>query len=285
VIGQQLPVDVINTRVPDAISHLVEDGWMDAAKAIMTTDTIAKGISKQVVIGGGTVTITGIAKGSGMICPNMATLLSYVATDADIKQSTLQCMLDEAVASSFNSITVDSDTSTNDSLVLVATGKSGVKIRDNNADEFAAALNEVCQHLAQSIIRDGEGATKFVVIDVVDALSEDEAREVAYTVAHSPLVKTALFASDANWGRILAAVGRSKIDNLDVSKVTLWLGDTLLLESGEPAASYTEEQGQAEMAKDDINIRIYLNRGDAYTRIWTNDLSHEYVSINADYRS
>ena len=285
VIGQQLPVDVINTRVPDAISLLVEDGWMDAAKAIMTTDTIAKGISKQVTIDGETITITGIAKGSGMICPDMATLLSYVATDADIKQSALQCMLNEAAAGSFNSITVDSDTSTNDSLVLVATGQSGVKIRDNNTDEFAVALNEVCQHLAQSIIRDGEGATKFVVIDVVDALSEDEAREVAYTVAHSPLVKTALFASDANWGRILAAVGRSKIDHLDVSKVTLWLGDTLLLESGEPVASYTEEQGQAEMAKEDINIRIYLDRGDAYTRIWTNDLSHEYVSINADYRS
>ena len=285
VIGQQLPVDVIYQALPSAVEKLEEDAWMDAAHAIMTTDTLAKGISKQIVINGKTITITGIAKGSGMICPDMATMLSYVATDAAIDQAALQNMLNQVVAESFNAITVDSDTSTNDSLILIATGHADVAITEAHTAEFTAALREVCQHLAQSIIRDGEGATKFVTIDVEQALSTEEARQVAYTVAHSPLVKTALFASDANWGRILAAVGRSKIPNLDVTKVSLWLGDTLLLEAGEPASSYTEAQGTAEMSKDEITIRISLNRGNENARIWTNDLSYEYVRINADYRS
>lgn len=285
VIGQQLPVEVIEQALPSAVAHLREDAWMDAAQAIMTTDTLAKGVSKQLILNGKTVTITGIAKGSGMICPDMATMLSYVATDAAIEQAALQQMLNQVVAESFNAITVDSDTSTNDSLILVATGHADVAITDEFAAEFVVALREVCQHLAQAIVRDGEGATKFVTIDVEQATSTAEARQVAYTVAHSPLVKTALFASDANWGRILAAVGRSKISELDVSKVSLWLGETLLLENGEPASSYTEEQGQAEMSKDEINIKITLDRGDTQARIWTNDLSYEYVRINADYRS
>jgi len=285
VIGLQLPVEVIEQALPDAVDRLKEDAWMDAAQAIMTTDTLAKGISQQIVIQGKTITITGIAKGSGMICPDMATMLSYVATDAAIEQNMLQDMLNQVVAESFNAMTVDSDTSTNDSLILVATGHADVAITEADANEFIVALREVCQHLAQSIIRDGEGATKFVTIDVEQAISTEEARQVAYTVAHSPLVKTALFASDANWGRILAAVGRSKIPELDVTKVSLWLGNTLLLEDGEPASTYTEEQGQAEMKQDEITIKISLRRGEANARIWTNDLSYEYVRINADYRS
>jgi len=285
VIGQQLPVEVIYQALPSAVEKLAGDAWMEAAHAIMTTDTLAKGMSKQVVIKGKTVTITGISKGSGMICPDMATMLSYIATDAAIEQSVLQDMLNQVVAESFNAITVDSDTSTNDSLILVATGHADVAITDTHIAEFTTALREVCQHLAQAIIRDGEGATKFVTIDVEQALSTEEARQVAYTVAHSPLVKTALFASDANWGRILAAVGRSKIPSLDVTKVSLWLGDTLLLEAGEPASRYTEAQGAAEMSKDEITIKISLNRGNEKARIWTNDLSYEYVRINADYRS
>ncbi len=285
VIGQQLPVELFEPAIAEAVAGLAEDNWVDAANSIMTTDTVAKGISKQVQINGETVTITGITKGSGMIKPDMATMLAYVATDAVIKKNVLQTMLMEATEASFNSITVDSDTSTNDSLMLIATGKSAIVIDDESSDSFQKTLNEVCQFLAQAIIRDAEGVTKFVTIDVIDALTIAEAKEVAYTVAHSPLVKTALFASDPNWGRILAAVGRSDVDALDVSKISLWLGDTLLLEAGEPAASYTEEQGQQEMNKDEINIRIYLDRGEALTRIWTSDLSYDYVKINAEYRS
>ncbi|MEE9352019.1 MAG: bifunctional glutamate N-acetyltransferase/amino-acid acetyltransferase ArgJ [Thiotrichaceae bacterium] len=285
VIGQALPVALFPSAISNAASQLAEDNWVDAANTIMTTDTVAKGISKQLDIGGKVVTITGITKGSGMIKPDMATMLAYVATDADINKNLLQQMLIEATDTSFNSITVDSDTSTNDSLILIATGQSEVKIDNQKRDCFQKVLNEVCQFLAQAIIRDAEGVTKFVTIDVIDALTVKEAKEVAYTVAHSPLVKTALFASDPNWGRILAAVGRSNVDALDVSKISLWLGDTLLLASGEPAASYTEEQGQQEMNKDEINIRIYLDRGEALTRIWTSDLSYDYVKINAEYRS
>ena len=285
VIGQQLPVNCFQSAIPKLVKALKEDNWVDAAHTIMTTDTVAKGISRQFEINGQTVTISGIAKGSGMIKPDMATLLAYVATDAKIGKKLLQRMLKEAVDASFNCITVDSDTSTNDSLMLVATGQAGVEIDQDNRCEFQKILNEICQYLAQAVIRDAEGVTKFVTIDVIDALTTREAKEVGYTVAHSPLVKTALFASDPNWGRILAAVGRSNVEALDVSKISLWLGDTLLLENGEPAESYTEEQGQVEMDKDEINIRIYLDRGDALTRIWTSDLSYDYVKINAEYRS
>ncbi len=285
VIGEQLAVDKFPPAIEQALKELSEDAWLPAAQAIMTTDTVAKGVSKQIELSGKTITITGIAKGSGMIKPNMATLLAYVATDAKVDAKMLQTMLQQSTDDSFNSITVDGDTSTNDSLVLMATGQSGVEINTNNQATFQQALDELLQQLAHNIIRDGEGATKFVSVHVTQANSKDEAREVAYTVAHSPLVKTALFACDPNWGRILAAVGRSQIDQLDVNKVSLWLGDTQLLENGMPAASYTEEKGQVEMNQEEIAITIQLGRGDTDTTVWTNDLSYEYVKINAEYRS
>lgn len=285
VIGQQLPMDKFSAAIPKAKTLLSADSWNDAAETIITTDTIAKGISKQIDIDGQTVTITGISKGSGMINPNMATMLAYVATDAKVEPGLLQQVLQQAVETSFNAITVDSDTSTNDSLILMATGQSAAEISNANIDLFQQAINEVCLHLAQAIIRDGEGATKFVTIKVTDASNADEAKLIAYSVAHSPLVKTALFASDPNWGRLLMAVGKADIENLDVSKISLWLGETQLLEAGEPAASYTEELGQMEMAKEEITIRISLARGEASTTVWTSDLSHEYIRINAEYRS
>lgn len=285
VIGEQLPLEPFEKSLPQAIEQLAEDNWMLAAEGIMTTDTVAKGVSKQLVIDGKTVTITGIAKGSGMMEPNMATLLAYVACDASVEAELLQQVLNEAVADSFNAITVDGDTSTNDSLVLLASAQSGGVITAESSGEFQQAVNAVCQQLAQAIIRDAEGATKFVTIEVESAPDKDYAREVAYTVARSPLVKTALFASDPNWGRLLMAIGRSNVSALDVSKLSLWLGDTQLLEAGEPLESYTEEQGQIEMDKEEITIRIALNAGDASARIWTSDLSHEYVTINAEYRS
>ena len=288
VIGEQLAVNKFPPAIAAALANQQEDAWLDAAQAIMTTDTIAKGVSQQIEIAGQTVTLTGIAKGSGMIKPDMATLLAYVATDADIPSALLQTLLQQATDDSFNAITVDGDTSTNDSLVLMATGQSGVTIDQNNHAAialFQQALNAMMQQLAHTIIRDGEGATKFITIHVTQAKQREEAREVAYTVAHSPLVKTALFASDPNWGRILAAVGRSKIEQLDVNRVSLWLGATQLLENGMPASAYTEEQGQIEMNKHDISITIQLGRGDAETKVWTNDLSYEYIKINAEYRS
>jgi len=285
VIGEQLSLDPFATHLPNALQQLKEDNWMLAAEGIMTTDTVAKGVSKQIQIEGKTVTITGIAKGSGMIEPNMATLLAYIACDAKVGADLLQEVLNEAVADSFNAITVDADTSTNDSLMLLASAQSGVEINADNRQVFQQAINAISQQLAQAVIRDAEGATKFVTIAVESAPDKDYAREIAYTVARSPLVKTALFASDPNWGRLLAAIGRSQVADLDVNKVSLWLGDTQLLATGEPLESYTEAQGQAEMDKDEITIRIALNAGDSSARIWTSDLSHEYVRINAEYRS
>ncbi|MCK5918959.1 MAG: bifunctional glutamate N-acetyltransferase/amino-acid acetyltransferase ArgJ, partial [Cocleimonas sp.] len=285
VIGEQLPIEPFATHLPQAIKQLKEDNWLLAAQGIMTTDTIAKGVSKQIKIEGKTVTITGIAKGSGMIEPNMATLLAFIGCDAKIDADLLQQVLNEAVADSFNAITVDGDTSTNDSLMLLASAQSGAEVTTDNRDIFQQAINALCQQLAQAIIRDAEGATKFVTIEVESAPDKHYAREIAYTVARSPLVKTALFASDPNWGRLLAAIGRSQVKDLDVSKISLWLGDTQLLATGEPLDSYTELEGQAEMDKEEITIRIALNAGDANAQIWTSDLSHEYVTINADYRS
>ncbi len=285
VIGEQLPLEPFALSLPKAIEQLAEDNWLLAAQGIMTTDTVAKGVSQQIEINGKTITITGIAKGSGMIEPNMATLLAYIACDAKVEAELLQQILNEAVADSFNAITVDGDTSTNDSLLLMASAQSEVEITADNRELFQQAINTVCQQLAQAIIRDAEGATKFVTIEVESAPNKEYAREIAYTVARSPLVKTALFASDPNWGRLLAAIGRSQVEDLDVSKISLWLGETQLLETGEPLASYTEEQGQMEMDKAEITIRIALNAGDAKARIWTSDLSHEYVTINAEYRS
>ncbi|ALM52153.1 bifunctional glutamate N-acetyltransferase/amino-acid acetyltransferase ArgJ [Halomonas huangheensis] len=287
VIGEPLPMERLLAGLPEALESMGDDqqAWQLAAEGILTTDTRAKGVSRQLELAGGTVTINGIAKGSGMICPNMATMLGFVATDAGITQSALEKMLQQGVRKSFNSITVDSDTSTNDACMLMATG-SGVSL--TAADDLAAfreALDEVLVELAQSIIRDGEGATKFVTLDVQGANSEDEAREVAFTVAHSPLVKTALYASDANWGRILAAVGRARVEDFDVDRVVIDLGEVRLVENGGRAAGYTEEAGSAVMAREEIVIRIDLGRGDAGAMIWTSDLSHDYVSINADYRS
>lgn len=285
VIGMQLPVEKITAALPEAFARLDTNGWQEAAHTIMTTDTVAKAISKQVEIFGETVTLTGIAKGAGMIHPNMATMLAYVATDALIEPDLLQKVLSEVVEETFNCITVDGDTSTNDSLVVMATGSSGVYVGGEALAIFQQALQEVCLYLAQAIVRDGEGATKFISVEVQGAATRQEARIVGNTVALSPLVKTALFASDPNWGRILAAVGRSQIEALDVSLVTIWLGKTLLIEKGEPAESYHEELGQQEMQQDEITIRIDLGRGEAATTTWTCDFSYDYVKINAEYRS
>lgn len=284
VIAARLPVSNIFQSLPLLFEQLDKDHWLDAAQGIMTTDTLPKAISEQVDIAGKTVTITGIAKGSGMIKPDMATLLAFVGTDAVLDRTALQDMNKQAVDCSFNSITVDGDTSTNDACVLIATGESGVVIDEDNQG-FVSALKRVYQYLAQSIIRDAEGATKFVEIEVQGANSLAEAREVGYTIAHSPLVKTALFASDPNWGRILAAIGRAKIENLDISRVDLFLGQTCLLRSGVPDKDYREELGQIEMDKEDIKITVNLGQGDQSATIWTSDLSYGYVKINAEYRS
>ena len=284
VIAANLPIDKISNAIPDLIDKLDTDAWLDAAQGIMTTDTLPKAFSRMVEIDNQAVIITGIAKGSGMIRPDMATMLAYVATDAKIDQLELQAMIEQAVDCSFNAITVDGDTSTNDACILMATGTSGADVSVNNKD-FMVALVNVFQELAQSIIRDAEGATKFVQIDVSGALSTVDAKEVGYTVAHSLLVKTALFASDPNWGRILAAIGRAKVDSLNVGLIDLYLGETCLLKQGLPDKSYTEEMGQMEMSKDEINIRINLGLGESQASIWTSDLSYEYVKINAEYRS
>ncbi len=284
VIGQPLTVDNIAAALPALAEGLAEDRWLDAATGIMTTDTMPKAVSRQLSIAGETVTITGISKGSGMIKPDMATMLAYVATDARIDQQALDRMLGQAVEQSFNAITVDGDTSTNDACVLIATGQSQVDIKPDNS-EFIEALNEVFRLLAQAIVRDGEGATKFVEIRVDNAINQQDARQMAYTIAHSPLVKTALFASDANWGRILAAIGRAEVSQLDIERVKLFLGDICLLENGLPDANYHEELGQSEISKQDILIRVDLGLGNASATIWTTDLSYDYVKINAEYRS
>jgi glutamate N-acetyltransferase/amino-acid N-acetyltransferase len=284
VIAQELPVHCIENSADQLIARLDEGNWLPAAEGIMTTDTLPKAISLQVEIEGRLISITGIAKGSGMIKPDMATMLSFIATDAEIDAVDLHPMLVGLVSTSFNAITVDGDTSTNDACVLIATGKSGQKV-SAETPVFIDAITQVFQGLAQSIIRDGEGATKFVEVEVLNADSLADAREVGYTVAQSPLVKTALFASDPNWGRILAAVGRAKIPSLDIERVDLYLGDTCLLKNGLPDPGYSEEQGQAEMNKAEICIRINLNSGGATAKIWTSDLSYDYVKINAEYRS
>jgi len=288
VIGELLPSEKIRNALPHAYADLSADHWLKAAQAIMTTDILAKGVSRQVEIGGKTVTITGITKGSGMIRPDMATMLAYVATDAAVEPALLQQLLQQAVDGSFNSITVDGDTSTNDACVLVASGRAGVAFAvesDAGYSEFAAAVIDVLQCLAQAIIRDGEGATKFITIDVCGGANKAECRQVAYTVAHSPLVKTALFASDPNWGRILAAVGRAGVEDLDVDKVAIHLGDVRIVCDGGRDASYTEVAGQAVMDEEEITIKIDLGRGSAQAQIWTTDLSYDYVKINAEYRS
>jgi glutamate N-acetyltransferase/amino-acid N-acetyltransferase len=284
VIGELLPIDKLLAGLPDAFEQLSESGWTDAAQGILTTDTRAKGSSTQ--FGSDKpVTITGIAKGSGMIKPNMATMLAYVATDAVINEELLHRALTLATEKSFNRITVDSDTSTNDSVVLVATGASGVIIDEESFDSFLENLCQVFTDLAQAIIRDAEGSTKFVSVVVDTAINQSEALKVAYTIAESPLVKTALSASDPNWGRILAAIGRSGIEDLDVNEVQVLLNSVLIADHGARASSYSEEAGQAAMQPEDIEIRVCLNRGDASEVVWTSDLTHEYVRINAEYRT
>lgn len=288
VIGQDLPTAPFQAALPGLVAALAEDAWPRAARAIMTTDTVPKIASRQVEIGGKTVTITGICKGSGMIHPDMATMLAYVATDAALPAAVAQRALTAAVKPSFNSITVDGDTSTNDACVLLASGHAGVTVEDLGSAEgkaFQESLDAVCYQLARAIIKDGEGATKLVEIAVESAASEAEARAVAFTVAHSPLVKTALFASDPNWGRILAAVGRAGLDDLDIDAVKIWLDDTRIVSDGGRDPAYTEEAGQAVLDKPEFEIRIALGRGSAVARVLTCDLSFDYVKINAEYRS
>lgn len=289
VIGEPLPVDRIVTVLPAALAALSETGWEGAARAIMTTDTVPKLVSRRCELTDGWVTVTGMAKGSGMIRPDMATMLAYVATDAAVAPELLQGCLEQAVAPSFNSITVDGDTSTNDACILMASGSSPCSpIRDvSNPDlaRFAAVVQEVCMELARAIVRDGEGATKLVEVVVEGAAALEEARDVAYTIAHSPLVKTALFASDPNWGRVLAAVGRAGLRGLDIKAVTIWLGEVCIVRDGGRASDYTEEAGRRVMQQPEIVIRVQLGRGEAATRILTCDLSYDYVRINAEYRT
>lgn len=286
VIGEQLNMRAMQSGIQDLPSKLTEDNWLAAAKAIMTTDTLPKAVSKQFELDGERITITGITKGSGMICPNMATMLAYVATDANIDQLDLDALLVKGTRESFNKITVDSDTSTNDALVLMASGQAQSKaMKGDKLDAFYAELEPLLIALATSIIRDGEGATKFVKITVKGGQSVDDCAAIAYSISHSPLVKTALFASDPNWGRILMALGKSPVDVLDMSKVDISIGDVSLIEQGQPAKNYTEEKGKAVFSEEEILIHLNLNAGDASSHVWTSDLSHDYVSINADYRS
>ena len=286
VILEPLPVGKIVAALP----KMQPADWADAARAIMTTDTVPKSASREGSVGEKhTVRATGIAKGSGMIHPNMATMLSFIATDAKVSQPVLQLMTQEIADETFNTITVDGDTSTNDSFVIIATGKNSQSEIDNIADprykQLKDLLGSLALELAQAIVRDGEGATKFITVRVENAKTRDEARQVAYAVAHSPLVKTAFFASDPNLGRLLAAIGYAGIADLDADILEMYLDDVLVAENGGRAASYTEEQGQAVMAKDEITVRIKLHRGQASATVYTCDLSHDYVSINADYRS
>ena len=288
VILERLPMDRLIAGLPAAVADLRAAGWADAAEAIMTTDTLPKAASRRATISGRTVTVTGISKGAGMIRPNMATMLGFVATDAAIAPALLQRWVREAADASFNRITVDGDTSTNDSLILAATGACGLAVgsdADPGAQQLKNLIVEVARELAQAIVRDGEGATKFITIEVSRARTADEAAAVAYAIAHSPLVKTAFFASDPNLGRILAAIGYAGVDDLDVDALDLYLDDVHVATAGGRHPAYREEDGQRVMKQAEIGIRVVLNRGDAATTVWTCDLSHDYVSINADYRS
>lgn len=289
VIMEPLPVERLIKGLPEAYADLAPDNWLEAAEAIMTTDTVCKAFSTKAFLEFARITVTGISKGAGMIEPRMATMLGFIATDAAISAEVLPLIVKRVADKSYNRITVDGDTSTNDSFVVIATGKAKMEpitsADDPRIDAVTEALSVVARHLAQSMIRDGEGATKFITVQVQGAKSEAEALQVCYAVAHSPLVKTAFFASDPNLGRILAAVGNSRVEDLDSSKVTLWLDDVLVAEHGGRAAGYREEDGVRVMAQPEITVRIDLGRGMASETVWTTDLSHEYVTINADYRS
>jgi glutamate N-acetyltransferase/amino-acid N-acetyltransferase len=289
VILEHLPMDRLLAGLPLCIGNLTEDGWRDAAEAIMTTDTVPKAASRQIDIHGHAVTITGIAKGAGMIEPNMATMLGFIATDAVVGEDVLQDMVKEAADLSFNAITVDGDTSTNDSFVLAATGKAGnPPINGEGTAEYAKlqdAVNAVAIELAQAIVRDGEGATKFITVTIEGAKTRAEAMKIGKSVANSPLVKTAFFASDPNLGRILAAIGKAGVGDLDTTKIRVFLDAVLVAENGGRAASYKEELGAAVMKQPEITIRAELNRGIEAGTVWTCDFSYDYVKINADYRT
>lgn len=289
VIGESLPVERIQQALPAALASLSAQGWAAAAQGILTTDTRPKGYSVRFACGGRDYVVTGIAKGAGMVRPNMATMLAFLATDAAVEPALLQSMLAQQVETSFNRITIDGDTSTNDACVLLATGEAGnASPGDSSSALYLAlseALEEVCIALAQALVRDGEGASKFVTVQVNGGRDEQECLDVAFTVAHSPLVKTALFASDPNWGRLLAAIGRAGLPQLQVERVGLYLNEVLIAENGCRAVSYTEEQGVAAMQPEDIVIRIELQRGDDSAAVWTTDFSYDYVRINAEYRT
>lgn len=288
VIGELLPAAKIIDSLSQAITKLDSDCWRDAAKGIMTTDTVPKAYSETFVLAGKQVTITGIAKGAGMIKPNMATMLAYICTDAGIAADTLQELCQQAADLSFNRISVDGDTSTNDSCMLVASGQGDLVYADitkEQQQEFTLALNRVFTALAQSIIKDAEGASKFVTIAIKEGLDSTECLQLAYAIAESPLVKTALFASDPNWGRILAVVGRAGLVDLDITKVTIYLDDVCIVEGGGLSPTYTEMMGQAVMDQSEILITVELNRGPYTEQVWTCDLSYDYVKINAEYRT
>ena len=288
VILESLPIDKIKNGLPDTIKNLDPSHWIDAAEAIMTTDIAPKAASRKIKIQDKEVVISGVSKGSGMIHPNMATMLSFIATDASINQILLDKLLKEVTRESFNCITVDGDTSTNDSFILIATGKAEhieINQEDKRYEALKDAIRDVAIELAQAIVRDGEGATKFITIQVESGRDDTECRKIAFAIAHSPLIKTAFFASDPNLGRILAAIGYAGIDSLDITKVQLFLGDVLVAEKGGRASSYTEAQGQEVMKHPEISMRILLNRGHAKATIWTCDFSYDYVKINADYRT
>jgi len=289
VIMEPLPVERIIAGLPAALADRAPDHWAAAAQGIMTTDTVPKAVSRQLQIGGHSVTITGISKGAGMIRPNMATMLGFIATDASVAQPVLQALVREAADASFNRITIDGDTSTNDSLLVVATAQAGhatiTSLDSAEAELFRAALIAVAQQLAQAIVRDGEGATKFITVSVDGGASSAECQRVAYAIAHSPLVKTAFFASDPNLGRILCAVGYAGIDDLDPGLIDLYLDDVHVAHQGGRHPAYQEADGQRVMQQSEITVRVLLHRGDASATVWTCDLSHDYVSINADYRS
>lgn len=289
VIMEPLPVDRIVAGLPACVSDLSERNWARAAEAIMTTDTVPKAASNTFTLSGQRVTVTGMAKGSGMIRPNMATMLAFVATDAAVSQPVLERLVRDVADRSFNRITVDGDTSTNDAFMLIATGKAKLQeLRSPSGAEYEVLRNtvsEIASSLAQAIVRDGEGATKFIEIHVAGGKSEEECRRVAYAIAHSPLVKTAFFASDPNLGRILAAVGYAGLYDLDVGALRVFLDDILVAEQGGRASSYREEDGQRVMRESEITVRVELGRGSAQVTIWTCDLSYEYVRINADYRT
>ncbi|MFM8468124.1 MAG: bifunctional glutamate N-acetyltransferase/amino-acid acetyltransferase ArgJ [Oxalobacteraceae bacterium] len=288
VILEPLPVDRLIAGLPHAQANLKEDHWYEAAEAIMTTDTQPKAASHSVTIAGKTVTLTGISKGAGMIKPNMATMLGYVACDAKVPQPVLQQIVRRAADASFNCITIDGDTSTNDAFMLMATGAGELEVSDANSPECEAlqqAITDLSQELAQMIVRDGEGATKFITVQIEQGRDVEECRKIAYAIGHSPLVKTAFFASDPNLGRILAAIGYAGVADLDVNKLDLYLDDVWVAKQGGRHPDYREEDGQRVMQQSEITVRVTLARGTASATIWTCDLSHEYVSINADYRS